>query len=163
MQIQLPFFPEDTKYINSSVGFRKQASYVYYLHNGNPIYCHAEDDHNGYRFCLGNLVVNKLCSITELSVALGEKRKNIERYAKALREKGTSWFFSRKETRGQCHKATGAKLSSIQEKLDKGYSKYRIAQEEGISESAITYHITKGNLTVKKKQPPSRAARASVP
>ena len=151
MQIQLPFFPENTKYINSSVGFRKQAGYVYYLHNGNPIYCHAEDDRNGYRFSLGNLIVNNLCSITELSSALGENRKNIERYAQALRKKGASWFFSRKETRGQCYKVTEEKLSSIQEKLEKGYSKYRIAKEEEISESAITYHVNKGNLRIKKK------------
>ena len=152
MQLQLPFFPEGTKYINSNVGFCKQANYVYYLHNGSPIYCHSEDDHNGYRFCLGNLVVNNLCSIRELSEALGEHRKNMERYAKAYREKGASWFFSRKETRGQCYKVTEEKRRSIQEKLDKGYSKYRIAREEGISESAITYHVTNGNLSIKKKK-----------
>ena len=59
-------------------------------------------------------------------------------------------FFSRKETRGQCHKVTKEKLLSIQEKLDKCYSKYRIIREEGISESAITCHVVKGNLTIKK-------------
>jgi hypothetical protein len=120
MQKQLPFFPENTKLINSSLGYRKQDGYVYYLHNGNPIYCHSETDRNGYRFCLGNLIMNNLCSITELSESLGENRKNIERYAKVLREKGSSWFFARKETRGQCHKVTGEKLLSIQEKLNKG-------------------------------------------
>jgi hypothetical protein len=41
MQIQLPIFPTDTKLINQSVGFREQDGIVYYLHNGNPIYCHA--------------------------------------------------------------------------------------------------------------------------
>jgi transposase len=155
MQIQLPFFPEETKLINSSVGFRKQDGFIYYLHNGNPIYCHKEDDRQGYRFSLASLVSNHLCNIRELSEALGEHRKNIERYAKALDEKGASWFFARKETRGSCHKVTQEKQASIQEKLDRGYSKYRIAREEGVSESAITYHINKGNPVLKKKLNPS--------
>jgi hypothetical protein len=64
MQKQLPFFPSNTKLINSSLGYRKQDGYVYYLHNGNPIYCHSEADRNGYRFYLGNLIMNNLCSTT---------------------------------------------------------------------------------------------------
>jgi biotin operon repressor len=151
MQTQLPFFPENVKLINSTLGFRKQDGFVYYLHNGNPIYCHGEHDRNGYRFILGNLVTNSLCTITELSEALGEHRKNIERYAKAFREKGASHFFSRKETRGQCYKVTDEVLSQIQIRLDEGYSQYRIAKELSISSSAISYHIKNGRLHLKKK------------
>jgi predicted lipoprotein with Yx(FWY)xxD motif len=60
MQTQLPLFHTDVKLINGSVGFREHDGTVYYLHNGNPIYCHNKDDRNGYRFALANLVVNKL-------------------------------------------------------------------------------------------------------
>jgi biotin operon repressor len=150
MQLQLPFFPENTKLINQTLGFRKQDGFVYYLHNGNPIYCHSEDDRNGYRFILGNLVENHLCTISELSASLGEHRKNIERYAKAFREEGASHFFSRKETRGQCYKITDDVLSKIQSQLDAGYSQYRIAKDLSISSSAISYHIKKGRLHLKK-------------
>jgi hypothetical protein len=88
MQLQLPFFPEGTKYINSSVGFRKQANYVYYLHNGSPIYCHSEDDHNGYRFCLGNLVVLLNCS--RLTI-IAQKTK-LEPWSKQLSIKRLTCF-----------------------------------------------------------------------
>ena len=149
MQGQLPFFPSDTKLINSTVGFRCQDEYVYYLHNGNPIYCHHQGDRNSYRFILGNLVSNHLCTISELHESLGEPRKNIERYAKAFREKGAEHFFSRKETRGQCYKVTEELLKEIQYYLDEGWSAHRISKHCEISDSAIRYHIKNGRL--KKK------------
>jgi hypothetical protein len=150
MQKQLPFFPTGTKLINDSVGFREQDGTVYYLHNGNPIYCHSKDDRNGYRFALASLVTHRLCLISELCVALGEGRKNIERYAKAYRDNGASWFFKRKETRGQCYRMTEGKLSAIQSELDQDLSIYRIALNHEVSESAVSYHIKKGTL---KKTP----------
>jgi DNA-binding NarL/FixJ family response regulator len=85
-----------------------------------------------------------------LSKSLGERRKNIERYAKTFREEGASYFFSRKETRGQCYKVTDEVLSKIQTMLDEGYSQYRIARELLISSSAIGYHIRNGRLHLKK-------------
>jgi predicted DNA-binding transcriptional regulator YafY len=122
---------------------------VYYLVHGSPIYCHAKDDHNGYRFSLANLIRNKRCTIKELSDALGVPRKNIERYAKAYREHGAGYFFGRIDGRGQCYKMTPDKLSAIQSDLDSGTSIYRASLDHGISEAAISYHIKKGNL--KKK------------
>jgi hypothetical protein len=153
MQLQLPFFPEHTKYINSTLGLFEKDGFVYYLHNVSPIYCHQKDDRNGYRFIVGNLIHNKLCTIGEFHESLGEARKNIERYAKTFREKGAEYFFSRKETRGQCYKMTKALMAEIQAKLDEGMSQYRTSQECGISEASIRYHIKKGNLTIKKKAP----------
>ena len=108
-------------------------------------YCHSKDDLNSYRFQLANLVVNKLCKICELCAALGEGRKNIERWSKSLREHGTGYFFARKEHRGQCYKMTEEKPGSIQSELDKGFSIYRSAHNHDVSESAISYHIKNGN------------------
>jgi biotin operon repressor len=107
------------------------------------------NDKNSYRFILGNLVVNNLCTITELSDCLGVNRKNIERYANTFRQKGAEYFFSRKETRGQCHKFTPDIQKKVQVRLHEGRSYYSIAREYGISEAAIRYHINKG--TLKKK------------
>jgi len=152
MQLQLPFFPEHTKFINSSLGLFEKDGYVYYLHNGSPIYCHEKEDRNSYRFIVGNLICNKLCTISEFHESLGEGRKNIERYAKTFREKGAGYFFSRKETRGQCYKITEELMIEIQLKLDEGMSQYRISKECGISESAIRYHLKNGNLILKKKE-----------
>ncbi|MCK9327818.1 MAG: hypothetical protein M0P69_20145 [Bacteroidales bacterium] len=149
MQTQLPFFPESTRLINLTLGVREQEGYIYYLHNGNPIYCHAKQDINSYRFILGNLVVNNLCTIGELSKTLGIARRNIERYAKTYREKGAEYFFARKETRGRCYKITEELIPELQQRLDESWSYYRIAKEYEISESAVRYHINKG--TLKKK------------
>jgi DNA-binding NarL/FixJ family response regulator len=96
------------------------------------------------------MVVNKLCTISELCTALGEHRKNIERYTKAYREHGTGYFFERVERRGQCYKLTSEKLSTIQLELDDGLSIYRIALNHDISEAAISYHIKHGNLKKKR-------------
>jgi hypothetical protein len=82
-----------------------------------------------------------------LSTALGVNRKNIERYAKALREKGEDYFFNRKEQRGNCYKITPEKLDAIQSDLDRGgISIYRIALNHHISEGAVNYHIKNGKL-----------------
>jgi biotin operon repressor len=151
MQLQMPFFPEQTKYINSTLGIFERDGFVYYLHNGSPIYCHAIEDRNGYRFIVGNLIHNKLCTISEFHESLGEARKNIERYAKTFREKGAEYFFRRKETRGQCYKMTDELKVEIQAMLDEGTSQYRISKDFDISESAIRYHLKNGNLTLKKK------------
>ena len=123
--------------------------HIYYLHKGNPVYCHRKEDRNSYRFIVGNLICNKLCTITEFHESTGEARKNIERYAKSFRERGAEHFFTRKETRGQCYKMTEELKSEVQSRLDDGWSGYRISQEYDISEAAIRYHIKNGGL--KKK------------
>jgi len=152
MQLQMPFFPSETKLINSTLGFREQDGIVYYLHNGSPFFCHPNDNFNSYRFALANLVENRLCKISELSSALGTGRKNIERYAKSYRDHGMEYFFDRKEPRGQCYKMTTDKLAAIQRELDQGLSIYRIALNHQISEPAISYHIKNGNLKKKTLQ-----------
>jgi predicted DNA-binding transcriptional regulator YafY len=149
MQTWLPFFPENTKMINAFVGFVEINGTVHYMLGGKPLYCHDKDDRNVFRFVIALLVKNESCTIKELSDALGVPRKNIERYAKAYRDHGASHFFERKETRGQCYKMTPEKITAIQSDLDRGSSIYRTALNQDISESAINYHIKKGNL--KKK------------
>jgi biotin operon repressor len=149
MQQILPIFPDETRMVNYQVGFKQMDDFVHYFVNGMPVYCHEKDDKNGYRFVLATLVNHNFCSIKELSDALGVPRKNIERYAKALRENGMAHFFNRKETRGQCHKFTPEKMKDAQELLDDGYSQQGTAKTIGVSESAIRYHIKSGGL--KKK------------
>lgn len=149
MQRILPIFPDETKMVNNQVGFRQIDDFIHYFVNGMPVYCHEKDDKNGYRFVLATLVNNKFCQIKELSEALGVPRKNIERYAKALKEKGMAHFFNRKETRGQCHKFTPEKIKQAQELLDNGESQLKTAKKVGVSESAVRYHLKSGKL--KKK------------
>jgi len=149
MQQIFPIFTDDLKMVNYQVGFKQMDDFVHYFVNGMPVYCHQVDDKNGYRYVLGTLVNNKFCSIKELSEALGVNQKNVERYARDLREKGMSHFFNRKETRGQCHKFTAEKIKEAQRLLELGHSQQGTAKAIGVSESAIRYHINAG--TLKKK------------
>lgn len=122
IQMQLPIFPESTKMINASVGFFTKDGFVYYLHNGSPVFCHSKDQINSYRYILANLAKTGLCTCTELSTALGINLKNVQRYKQALDAHGIDWFFNRVDNRGQCHKFTKDKLREAQELLNNGYS-----------------------------------------
>jgi len=147
--MQLPIFPQTTKLINSNVGLFERDDFVYYLHNGSPIYCHEKNDLNSYRFIIANLVVTGLCSPIDLARALGVSNRNMQRYAKTLREKGTDWFFNKEEKRGDAHKLTDEMLSEAQKLISKFYSVVDVARLFGVTEGALRYHIKKG--TIKKK------------
>lgn len=146
MQMLLPIFPSDTKLINSTLGFRQQDDTVYYLQNGLPIHCHGVEDVDSYRYITAMLVTNKICKASELADALGVKRRNIERYAQTLRQKGPHYFFNRKDNRGKTHRMTAGRMAEAQQCLDAGQSQYSIAKLLGVSEGSIRYHIKKGNL-----------------
>lgn len=110
MQKYFPIFPADTKLINSNIGVFEKDDFVYYSQGGKPLYCHAKDDMNTYRYITGTLVVMGLCKPIEIARALGTANRNIQRYAKAVREKGISAFIDRPEKRGDCHKMTKEKM-----------------------------------------------------
>ena len=147
--MQLPIFPQTTKLIHSNVGLFVRDDFVFYLHNGSPIYCHEKNDLNSYRFIIANLVVTGLCSPIDLARALGVSNRNMQRYAKTLREKGTDWFFNKEEKRGDAHKLTDEMLGEAQKLISKFYSVCDVAKLLGVTEGALRYHIKKG--TIKKK------------
>ena len=151
MQMQLPIFPQSTTLVNANVGFFEKDDFVYYLHNGSPIYCHQKNDLNSYRYITANLVVTNLCSPSELARALAVNPRNIQRYAKSLREKGADWFFQRVEKRGDAHKLTSEKLDQAQQRIDDGIPVAMTARELGVTEGALRYHLRIG--TLKKKLP----------
>lgn len=144
--MQLPIFPESTKLINSSVGFFKKEDFIYYLHNGSPIFCHHVDSKNNYRYILANLVESKLCHASEISKALGISQRNIERYAQKLRQQGIESFFNQTDHRGECYKMTDPLLIQAQQLLDDGKSQLKAAKTLGVSESCIRYHLKGGSL-----------------
>ena len=146
MQMQLPIFPENTKLINGSVGFFKKDGFIYYLHNGSPIFCHHVDNTNNYRYILGNLVESKLCRASEISRALGISQRNVERYAQKLRQQGIGSFFNQTDHRGECYKMTESLVLQAQQLLDNGKSQLNAANSVGVSESCILYHLKSGNL-----------------
>ncbi len=144
--MQMPIFPENTKMINSSVGFFTKDEFVYYLHNGSPVFCHSKDQLNSYRYILANMATTRLCTCTELSRALGINLKNVQRYKQALETHGVDWFFNREDNRGQCYKLTKDKLQEAQELLNKGCSQNQVARSLGVSDGAVRYHLRGGAL-----------------
>lgn len=149
MQMQLPIFPKETKLINACVGVFEREDFVYYLHNGSPVFCHQKNDLQNYRYITANLVVTGLCRCSEVAQALGVSSRNIERYAKALREKGGEHFFNREEKRGSGYKLNEEDLEYAQRMINEFYSVADIARLMGITEGTLRYHIKKG--TLKKK------------
>ncbi len=152
MQMQLPLFPQATRLINNTVGIFEKGGMVYYLHNGSPILCHSKEDMNHYRYVVANLVEMGLCQPSEISRALGVSNRNIQRYAKTLREQGTDWFFNREDNRGQCYKLKEEMMETAQEELTEGKSISQVARNLNVTEAAIRYHIRCGKL--KKSQKP---------
>lgn len=152
MQMQFPFFPEHTKLITPTLGFRKQDDMVYYLHNGSPIFCHDEGDMKSYRYILGNLVEMGLCSPGELSKALGVPIRSVQRYAKTFREKGSDWYFHHKPKGGNNHKMRDEVMEKAQQMLDESIPVTRIAKQIGVTEGAIRHHIRSGHLKKKRKE-----------
>jgi len=149
MQLQMPFFPTDTKYFNPTTGVFEKDNFVYYLHNGLPVFCHDVKDRNSYRFITANLVVTNLCIPSEIARVFGVSARSIQLNAKALREKGSVWFLKRVETRGTCNKFTPESFQQAQEMLNAGKTNSETAKALNVSESAIRYHIKNGRL--KKK------------
>ena len=64
----------------TTLHLREQDGFVYYLYIDSPVYRHARNDKNSYLHTLAGLVVNHVCTVGELSKALGINRKNIERH-----------------------------------------------------------------------------------
>ena len=152
MQLQLPLFTPDTKLVNSSVGIYERDGLVYYLHNCTPIFCHEKGNMDHYRFIVGSLVVNGLCTSSELSKCLGVSQRNINRYARRYREEGGYGFFNPTDNRGKCHRMSAEKLEQAQHYLDSGMSQQRTGREINVSECTIRYHIKNGNLKKKVRQ-----------
>ena len=65
MQMQLPIFPNNTKLINAFVGVFEKDDFVYYLHNGTPIFIQEKNDLNNFRYITANLVATGLCSASK--------------------------------------------------------------------------------------------------
>ena len=155
MQMLLPIFPANTRMLSDSWGVYEKDDFVYYIHSGMPVYVHAKDDLNNFRFITANLIKVHACSPTQLSKVFGTNKKNFERYVKRFEEGGAEAFFNPSDERGKCYKMLADKLGQAQKLLDGGHSQLKTAKEIGVSESAIRYHLHIGNL--KKKHCPNNA------
>ncbi len=149
MQLHLPLFPRDAQLINDNVGVYEKDGLVQYIVNGAPIYSHAKDDINAFRFITSNFIREGLCRKVDIEKFFGVSEDSIYRYYKKFLAQGEQGFFGDDARHGTAHKIVGERRIRIQKKLDTGQSVNSIAKEEGVRESAIRYAVKKGYL--KKK------------
>ena len=146
MQLHLPIFPRDAKLINEHVGIYENDGIVQYIVNGMPVYSHAKEDINAFRFITSNFIQQGLCRKVDIERFFNVSEDSVYRYHKKFKEQGESGFFGDDARKGKAHKLTGERRIRIQSKLDKGQSVNSIAKEEGVRESAIRYGIKQGYL-----------------
>ena len=150
MQLQLPLFPKEARLINDHVGVYEKDDIVQYIVNGMPIYSHAKDDVNAFRFITSNFICQGICRKIDIEKFFNVSEDSVYRYHKKFKEQGEQGFFGDDARKGKAHKITGDRRLRIQTKLDKGQSVNSIAAEEDVRESAIRYGIKQGYLKKKK-------------
>jgi hypothetical protein len=150
MQLQLPLFPKEARLINDHVGVYEKDDIVQYIVNGMPIYSHAKDDVNAFRFITSNFICQGICRKIDIERFFNVSEDSVYRYHKKFKEQGEQGFFGDDARKGKAHKITGDRRLRIQSKLDKGQSVNSIATEEDVRESAIRYGIKQGYLKKKK-------------
>lgn len=152
MQLLLPIFPSDTTLLNANVGVYERDGIVQYLVNGLPIYSHAKDDNDAFRYITSNFIYQGLCRHVDIERAFGVSEDSVSRALKKFETKGEAGFFGPDVRHGRAHKIVGVRRERIQAKLDKGQSVYSIAKEEGVREGAIRYGVKQGYLKKKPKK-----------
>lgn len=149
MQLLLPIFPVEVKLITPTLGVFARDGIVNYLHCGVPIYSHAAEDLNSFRYISSNFVVQGLCKKVEISRCFGVSYDSVKRNARRLAEQGERAFFGGDHRGGHCYKLVSAVLDRMQRQLDAGMSNSEIARLGGVTEGAVRYAIKQGKL--KKK------------
>jgi transposase len=151
-QLLLPLFPADTRMITLTLGVREENGTVYYLHSGMPIFSHASDDMDMFRYITSNLILQGLCNNQDIVDTFHVSTDSVRRWKKRLADEGEKAFFKVEARHGRSHKLLPEVLDRIQAKLDDGKSAYSIAKEEGISEGSIRYAFKHGRLKKNQSQ-----------
>lgn len=149
MQLLLPIFPPAVKLITHTFGVFVRDGIVNYLHCGVPIYSHAADDQNSFRYISSKFVLQGLCKKVEISRCFVISYDSVKRNTRLLAEQGERAFFGDDHRSGHCYKLVPTVLDRMQRQLDGGVSNNEIARLEGVTEGAIRYAIKQGKL--KKK------------
>lgn len=151
MQLKLPIFPHETKLFNASFGVFSQGGTVFYLHCGQPVGMHEEENQNSFRHKIASFIELGLCTQREVVQTLHVSTDSIRRCCKQYREKGEAAFFVSDGRKGKSHKMLPLLLERVQAQLNEGKSVNSIAKKVGVREGTLRYCIQTGKL--KKKIP----------
>lgn len=146
MQLLLPIFPPEVKLITPTLGVFARDGIVNYLHCGVPIYCHAADALNSFRYITSQFVLQGLCRKVAISRCFGISYDSVKRNSRRLAEQGERAFFGDEHRGGHGYKLVSTVLDRMQRQLAGGTSNSEIARLAGVSEGAIRYAIKQGKL-----------------
>jgi hypothetical protein len=147
----LPLFTKDTRLLTPALGVRLHEGTVYYFIGSYPIYSHLETDLMHFRYITSNILLQGLCSNSDIVRVFEVSGDSVMRWKKILKEKGEASFFGTDATLGHSHKLLPHILKRIQGSLDLGESVNSIAKKEGLAEGTIRYAIRLGRLKKKNE------------
>ncbi len=144
-QLQLPIFPAGYTSINPLVGFQKKDGNIYYFHGSFPVYSHAADDYESFKFITCQIIVSGSVRQVEIVRAFGISASGLKRNVKRLRESGPRGLLG--VTRGgTSHVLTAKKTLKAQNLLDQGLSAAAVGRRLGIKGDTICKAISAGRL-----------------
>lgn len=153
MQLLLPIFPVGTTLLNEHLGVFINDGIVTYLHSGAPIFNHAVDKLNCFRFITSKLVVIKCCKQSEIVSCFKVSASSVSEWVKLLKKEGEEAFFRPENRQGHGYKLIGEALVDAQRLLDQGKSNCEIGRKLGVQEGAIRYALKTGKIVKKKAFP----------
>ena len=146
-QVQLPFFPVDTTYINANIGFLvKEDQHVYYFNGSMPVYKHHKDDYQSFRFITSQMIELGIVRQVEVKRAFKVSIESVKRWAKVYREKGPGGFFGKKKARRKGRVLSGQALIEAQGMLNALKTPKEIQEELGIKQDTLRKAIRAGRL-----------------
>lgn len=150
-QLHFPLFPSGINIINSDIGFKKEDGKIFYFNGSMPVFSHAEDDYDTFRFFISQLYLNGNATQAEIAKAFGVTIISVKRAVKVFREKGAAGFFIPPPRRGPSV-LTPNILTEVQKLLDRGVNVSKIAQEYNLKTNTLKKAIQEGRLhQVEKK------------
>src|ERR1035437_954930 len=150
MHLTLPIFPAGSVLISDRLGVFSHEKIVQYIAGGLPVYQHAEEDIDSFRFAISNFITLGLCKKTEVMRAFHVSESFVQRACKKAEIEGVAGFFSKDNRKGSNHVIVESVRQQLQDLLDKGKSVNAMAKQYKLNESTIRYQIKQGYL--KKKQ-----------
>jgi DNA invertase Pin-like site-specific DNA recombinase len=150
MQLTLPIFPAGSILISDHLGVFSRDKIVQYIAGGLPVYQHAEEDLDAFRFAISNFLKLGLCKKTEVMRAFHVSESFVQRACKKAELEGSAGFFSKDSRKGSNHVIVESVRQRLQELLDKGMSVNAMAKQNKLNESTIRYQIKQGYLKKKR-------------
>ena len=153
-QTQLPLFPSGATAINESLGFECREGQVVYINGHLPVFTHAKEDLESFRFFTTQLIVNGTATQGEIARAFGVPLVTIKRYVKRYRQRGAKGFFMPPKRR-EGRQLTTEMLSKARSLLEEGQSVPEVSRITGVLANTIHKAIRTGRLPppAKKKFP----------